>query len=248
MNDKIVWYQGIRDIHDRHFHDSWEERVDAINRRYDLAGDHMVLTHGPGIPMPWFNGDIEAIEPGNWVLAISLNHQLDRDGIEMLKHQASGISPEEAWWRQRRRMNTDRCYGQFFDPLARVAATALGEQLQREDEPEFATNRMIFVEICPYASNRFNMGWRTVAELLASDLGFQLAARVNHLLIHEGDPALVMINGGSAIAMVQHLYADALDWERIATTPAIHHERGASRKRCAIIVARSAWERSQHPS
>jgi hypothetical protein len=212
---KRPWYQGIREIHDRHFLDSWEARVEAINQLYQLTGEHMLISHGAGVPMPWFNGDIQAVEPGRWVLVISLNHQIDRDGTELPMHQASGTSPEDAWWLQRRRMNLDRWYGHFFGPLARVAATALEEQVAREDESAFATNRMIFVEICPYASNRFNLSWPVIEQLLATDLGFRLASEVNHLLIEKGEPALVMVNGTGAIAMFQHLYAHSLEWREM---------------------------------
>ena len=215
MVDQAPWYQGIREIHDQHFHESWDERVAAINQRYRLTGEHMLVSHGAGVPMPWFNGDIEAIEPGNWVLVISLNHQIDRDGLEILSNKGTGVSPQDAWWHKRRKMNSERWYGQFFGPLARVAAVALGEQVLREDESPFATNRMIFVELCPYASNRFALGWPIVVELLESDLGFRLASQVNQLFIREGEPALVMINGSSAIDMVQHVYGDMLHWREV---------------------------------
>lgn len=133
----------------------------------------------------------------------------------MLSDRASGSSPEDAWWHQRRRMNSERWYGQFFSPLARVAAAALEENVAREDESEFATNRMVFVEICPYVSKRFALGWPIVAELLQSDLGFQLASQVNRLLVQEGDPALVMVNGSSAISMFEHLYGGDLQWREM---------------------------------
>jgi hypothetical protein len=231
MGAKPVWHQGVRDIHDRYFHESWEERVNAINQRYGLADDHLLLTHGSGVPMPWFNGDIESIKPGKWVLVISLNHQIDRDGPEMLSDQASGSSPEDAWWHQRRKMNSERWYGQFFGPLARVAATALEEKVAREDESAFATNRMVFVEICPYVSKKFALGWPIVAELLRSDLGFQLAAQVNGLLVQEGKPALVMVNGSSAISMFEHLYGDDLHWLEIRHDSCDAPREGRSPKR-----------------
>ncbi|MBA3450051.1 MAG: hypothetical protein H0T18_02425 [Chloroflexia bacterium] len=215
MVEKAVWYQGIRDIHDRHIHDSWEERVDAINQRYQLRGEHILLTHGPGVPMPWFNGDIQSVEPGKWVLVISLNHQIDSNPSEAAPRMGSGSSVSDAWWNARRTMNMDRWYGQFFGPLARVAAAAMREPLSKQEEPSFSARRMVFVEICPYASNKFNLDWPIVKELHATDLGFRLASEVNHLLIEQGEPALVMVNGNSAIEMFRHLYANALDWREV---------------------------------
>ncbi len=79
------WYSPIRAIHDEHFYDPWEERLAQINARYGLQGDHALLTHGPGLPPPWFNGDIEAVEPGKWVLVISLNPRIDHRKQDALK-------------------------------------------------------------------------------------------------------------------------------------------------------------------
>ena len=61
MSNSEPWYGPIRAIHDEHFHDPWEERLTELNARFGLQGDDVFLTHGPGLPPPWFNGDIEAI-------------------------------------------------------------------------------------------------------------------------------------------------------------------------------------------
>ena len=209
------WYQEIQNIHDRHFSDPWQDRVDAINQRYRLSRQHMLFTPDPEGPMPWFNGDIEAVEPGRWVLVISLNHYVNPDARASRERDDGARNTPESYWDHRRTFNTEFWYRKFFGPLARVAATALGEPLTREQEPAFATNRMILVEICPYGSQKFSLPWQTVSELLSTDPGFQLAADVNRLLIERGQPALVMVNGRRAIDMFEHLYADALTWRDI---------------------------------
>src|SRR5829696_1175123 len=89
LKGETSWYQDVRHIHDRHFHDPWQDRADAINQRYCLSRKHMLLTPGPGVPMPWFNGDIEAVEPGRWVLVISLNPHTDPDAQDALDRYAS---------------------------------------------------------------------------------------------------------------------------------------------------------------
>ena len=165
--------------------------------------------------MPWFNGDIESVTPGQWVLAVSLNHQVDSDPSGASPLGGCGSSVSDVWWKSRRTMNTDRWYGRFFSPLARVAAAATGQQLAKEKESEFATRRMIFVEICPYVSNRFNLDWPVIKELLETDLGFRLASEINHLLIEKGEPALVLVNGNSAIVMFRHLYANELELQEV---------------------------------
>ena len=226
-----MWYQGIRDIHDRHFHESWQERADAINQRFQLSRGHILLTHGPGVPMPWFNGDIHSVEPGHWVLVVSLNHQIDSHAPEASSRQDSESFAKEARWNDRRTLNTDRWYGRFFGPLTRVAAAAMQEHLTSEQEPAFATNRMIFVEICPYASSRFDLQWPVIEELLTSDPGFRLASEVNHLLIEKGEPGLVMVNGTSAIDVFQHLYANALKWREIRYDSCHPPREGRNQKR-----------------
>jgi hypothetical protein len=215
LEDQTPWYQAIRDIHEQHFHDPWQERVDEINKRYALAGSHMLFTPDPDGPVPWFNGDIEAIEPGHWVLVISLNHYVNpASRSASVVHSIAGYTPE-TYWDHRRTFNTTHWYRKFFGPLARVAAVALGEELTKAQESTFATNRMIFVEICPYGSQKFSLSWQTVEELLTTDLGFRLAANVKRLLIERGHPSLVLINGVRAIDMFAHVYADTLRWREI---------------------------------
>jgi hypothetical protein len=209
------WYQEIREIHDRHFHDPWQERVDAINQRYLLSRHHMLFAPDSGVLVPWFNGNIEAVEPGRWILVISLNHYVDPVEREASGRDTGAQYTSATYWDQRRAFNMNHWYRDFFGPLARVAATALGDELTKEQEAAFATNRMIFVEICPYGSQKFSLSWQAVEELLATDLGFQRAAEVNRLLIEQGRPALVMVNGLRSIDMFEHLYADALTWQQI---------------------------------
>lgn len=208
------WYQEIRDIHNRHVHDTWQGRIDAINQRYALSGAHKLFTPDPDAPMPWFNGNIEAVEPGNWVLVISLNHYVNPDSLSTSGFDTTGSHTAETYLDHRLTFNTESWYGKFFGPLAQVAAAALGEQLTREQEPLFATNRMIFVEICPYGSQKFSLSWQTVEELLEKDLGFRRAAEVNRLLVEQGRPALVIVNGARSIDMFAHLYADVLTWRQ----------------------------------
>lgn len=215
LEGQTPWYQEIREIHDQHFHDPWQERADAINRRHALSRAHKLFTPAPGVPMPWFNGDIEAVEPGRWVLVISLNHYVNPAAREALDRDTAAQFTPETYWDHWRTFNMDHWYRDFFGPLARVAATALGDELTREEEPAFATNRMIFVEICPYGSQQFSLSWQDVEELLATDVGFQRAADVNRLLIEQGRPALVMVNGLASINMIEHLYPDALRWREI---------------------------------
>ena len=213
MTEPSTWYQEIRAIHDRHFNDPWQERANAINRRFNLPRPHMLLTHGPGVPMPWFNGDIERIEPGHWVLVISLNHQINPDKKEALDQYGFGMYTPDTYWEHWRTFNTEHWYPDFFAPLVRIASGGLGETVPREQEFTFPTNRMLFSEICPYGSNKFGMSRPMIEELQSSDMGFQLAAKINHVLITKGRPALVLVNGNPAVDAFHRKYIGSLRWQ-----------------------------------
>lgn len=216
MVEGTPWYQRIREIHDGHFHDPWQERADAINCRYQLSGSHRLVTHGPDIPLPWFIGDIEAVVPGRWVLAISLNHQVNPEAAYFRNRLGDPHPTADGYWDYCRTFNLQHCYRPFFGPLARVAATGLGQSLAKDQECAFAANQMIFAEICPYGSNRFQLGWPQIAELLAGDLAFQLAREVNRQLIELGRPALVMVNGVTAVETFERIHGEALKWDAVA--------------------------------
>jgi hypothetical protein len=215
MGEDRPWYQRIRDIHDEHFDAPWQERADAINKRFGLCGSHKLVTHGPGIPPPWFIGDIEAVVPGRWVLAVSLNHQVNPDAPYFRSRLGNPRPTPDSYWDYCRNFNRDHCYRRFFGPLAQVAAAGLGESLPSDQECTFATNRMIFTEICPYGSNKFNLGWAQVEAILKTDDGFRLAREVDCLLIEAGEPALVMVNGATAVEMFERVQGNALAWQEL---------------------------------
>lgn len=124
------------------------------------------------------------------------------------------LTRDSAWdfWRTH---NREWWYWRFFRPLVRVAAAALGESVATQAEPAYATERMVFVELCPYASRRFVLSPKTVAELTATDPGFRTAARVRRLLIDQGHPALVLVNGRAAVADFELVEQDRLAWDEV---------------------------------
>ena len=164
----------------------WTRHLRDLNRRYDLGGRDELTVPNEGLPPSWFVGDVEALEPGRWVLVVSLN-------------QGSWADKDEAWRRQQRDsvqndwdfwrlLNRKKWYGRFYSPMVRLGATALGEGVpgEREQQQEFATTRMVFVESCPYSSSRFARGGAILAGLLAEkDRGFQVLERVRRVLIEE---------------------------------------------------------------
>ena len=90
-----------------------------------------------------FNGDVEGLADAPWTLVVSLNHQMG----EYPNPPTAGN-----YWEFCRLHNQNHWYAGFFRPLVRVAATYLGKTVAADEEPEFASRRMVFVELCPYAS------------------------------------------------------------------------------------------------
>ena len=201
------WQAELRRLHDEALAVDWGDHLAELNARYCLQGRDALLTADVGLPPAWFNGDVEAIEPGCWVLVVSLN-----PGKPPAEFYGGELRRDNAWDFWRRHNSGKWWYWRFFRPLVRVAALALDEEVARETEPNFATERMVFVELCPYASRRFALPAETVAELSRSDPGFRTAARVRRILIEQGQPALVLVNGTAAVRDAEVVDADRLRW------------------------------------
>src|SRR5262245_24083751 len=93
------WLTEIRSLFDGAFADDWPAHVSDLNARYGLSADGELSVHVQESPL-WFIGDVEAIQPGAWVLAISLNpHAPPPDFYK------SGHTPEFYWklWRTHNR-------------------------------------------------------------------------------------------------------------------------------------------------
>lgn len=206
MTAPAPWLTELRSLFDGAFADDWSAHVSDLNARYGLAADGELSIHVPESPL-WFIGDVEAIQPGAWVLAISLNpHTPPPDFYE------SGHTPEFYWnlWRTHNR--DFFWYPKFYGPLARVAAATLGEELLRDQEPDFATTRMVFTNLSPYASRRFALRPDQVTRLVAKDSGFHMMAQINRLLINSARPAVVLVNGVPSMKAMAAVYGGKLSW------------------------------------
>ncbi len=205
------WLQKIRDLHDQHFAFDWYAHTIALNQRYGLRGDDAFTVNAPGLPPQWFNGDVEAIEPARWVLVESLNYNYSRAESDRQWWSQQRFD-SASWWDYMRRQNRTWWYPQFYGPLVRVAARALGEEVHADQESEFATTRMVFLEFCPYQSHRFWLPWETVDEMNRTDIGFHIAATLRKALIEEGLPALVLVNGKAAMRNFERIHEKELIW------------------------------------
>lgn len=213
MGPTPQWYDEVRSIHDEQFYQPWQQRIQELNRRFMLAGDHVLLTHGRSVPPVWFNGDIERIKRGDWALMVSLNPHIDPNARQAFDwYDSQGFDPQ-SWWEHWRRFNMEHWYWKFFRPRARLAAGALGEVLPREKEQWFATERMLFIELCPYGSQSFTLSKHAHERLVAADIGFLIAAKVRRLLIEQGRPAVIVVNGNAAVEDFSALAQANVAWD-----------------------------------
>lgn len=230
MDTHERWYGQIRAFHDDHFYDPWEERLTQINARLALREDDVFLTHGPGLPPPWFNGDIEVVQPHQWILVISLNPRLNpRSHTAQDWYRDQRFTPDTYWehWRQ---FNTQHWYPRFFSPLANLAAGALGIVVEPQAVPRFATDQMLFVELCPYGSQKFGLSRQAVEDLVGSEPGFKIAAEVRRILIEQGQPALILINGTEAVKDFESVESERIELNTVRYESVDEPARGKKRK------------------
>jgi hypothetical protein len=202
-----TWLSTLHSIHDDGFSRDWRSHLDKLNQDLRLEGEAALQTSFPNLPPIWFNGDLDSLAPGDWTLVISLNHQLAGKQVEP--------KPDE-FWDYCRTHNRDHWYSRFFRPLVRLSAAVFGEDISRLDEKEFATRRMIFVELIPYASKQFGLSDNQIAELILNDEGCKTEAEVVGLLIEGARPRLILVNGNAALAQFEISFAGKLrnwDWQ-----------------------------------
>ncbi|MXZ62295.1 MAG: hypothetical protein F4Y98_01465 [Chloroflexi bacterium] len=199
------WVQQLRALHDASFaaDRDWSAHLQAVNQRLGLTGRRQLATPAPTLPPSWFVGDVEALQPGRWVLFVGLNQKRSPD--DEAWHEAQNHSPQTYWdyWRW---LNRRAWYAHFYYPRVRIAAAALDVAIpgERAQQQEFATTEMVCVEICPYSSEEFGLRDPDLLELLASDEGFRIASGIRHTFIEEAQPAFVLVAGNQAITVIEH--------------------------------------------
>src|SRR5947209_8577516 len=124
------WLADLRKLHDKAFGFAWDAHVIALNEHFGFKGKKQLSLSIRGFPPMWFNGDLEGIEPGKWLLTIALNHQAD--------HYVDFPRPDgpDGAWRDYRVQNRKRWYPRFFGPLVRLSAAALGEHIPRSRDAQ----------------------------------------------------------------------------------------------------------------
>ncbi len=237
-----TWVQQLRELHDASFsadHD-WAAHMRSVNEDLGLEDRRELATPAPGLPPSWFVGDVECLQPGRWVLFVGLNQARSRH--DEAWHSAQGYTAQTYWdyWRL---LNRNAWYARYYSPRVRLAAAALDVEIPgtREQQQEFATTSIVFVEICPYSSERFQFADEDLLRLSEEDHGFRTAAELRRILIQHGRPAVVMVSGNQAVTMLERADGDHLTLGRARSYQSVsragkrlwhregHYRRGASR-------------------
>ena len=198
------WYQPIRDTHNRYFRGpdpqtTWQEHLAALNGRYasQLGGRHL-MNNAPSLPPPWFIGDIERVRDNPWVLIISINPKIDATDTDRMQEYLDRAFTPDTYWDECRLFQETRHWNQgFVSAFARLAAMGLGEDPPTGERAlrRFATDRILFVEACPYASDGSPLDEKLTVLLSHTDPGFKIAADVRRQLIERGRPRFFLVNG-----------------------------------------------------
>ncbi len=202
------WFRELRQLHDENFREDWTSHVNALNRELGLTGPDAFGLPARGLPPSWCVGDVEAVPPRQWVLAISLNQARREEDEEW--HLAQRYTKQTYWDHWRWLNRDDHWNPSFYRRFVRLAAQAMGVEMRPEMEQEFATTRMVFLELCPYPSRSFGLSDADIHRLTAVDRGFRVAARIRHVLMEEGQPGLVVVNGVPAIAAFERVHGDEI--------------------------------------
>ena len=200
------WHLGLRRIWDNAARElDWDAHIQSLNLRLGLDESAEFRSSFPGLPPIWFQGNVEVLLPREWTLVISLNHQLSGN---------SKVPSWDGYWDYCRTHVAEPFYARFFRPLVRLASLSMGESVSTTREGEYAVTRMVFTELCPYASRRFSIPPNHLASLLATDRGCVIASEMTDFLLTHGLPALVLVNGLAATEQFENHNRERLAWSK----------------------------------
>ena len=204
------WWTRVKALHEWSLGYDWATHIRELNATNGLTGDFALAPPIPSWPPAWFNGDIEHLQPNAWVLVVSLNPALAAPG-----HYDDTLASEDAWrfWLNH---NLDPGHWNrrsgFFPRLVEVASAAFGAGSAMLDRPTFATQQMLFLEFCPYASKSFmSKPWEEIQAIADGDVGFAVNRQIRSIVFTHGCPKLILVNGRCAVHDVNDYQRP--DWE-----------------------------------
>ncbi len=224
MDHETRWYDQIRTIVDTSSQEDWLSRLNQFNNRPPVkkAGTTFSLPKD-GHPPPWFNGDITALNPGEWVLVVMDNP--DADMISTL--DLDDDETPDAWWNHWRTFNAEHAdwtEKPVYPWLVETAAATFGIAIDGNsvEGHQFATNRMLFVDFCPYASSKWpTIEWeRDMKPIANRDPGISRARQIRQLIFDHGQPKCVLCFGRYATYDVKgeqfkehHMSRKSIGWK-----------------------------------
>jgi hypothetical protein len=194
----------------------WADYVQRLNSIHGLEGDDALSTlPNPDLPPAWFIGDVTRVVPEQWALVFSLNPKLDRDTAWYLNRQWD----RNSFWEFQ--TNWLRCWWNrsFHGPLTRLARYSIQSVAGSDetvDDRFFAARHLVFVELCPYASQRFALSPEVLTQMASDDIACKVEAEMTHIMLQEGRPALVLVNGNGAISSFETINRGRLDWVELS--------------------------------
>jgi hypothetical protein len=212
------WWQPLRELNERYFAGPsdgvrWDDHVDGLNKDLGLSAENQRLSTFPrrDLPPSWFIGDVTAVQPDEWVLVFSLNPATDDDGQFYAERKWNA----ESFWNFQTGWLHYWFNHAFHGPLARLASLSLGKPLaDSEQVRNFAATAMVFAELCPYSSRTFALSESTLERLREVDIACKVEAEMVDLMLAEGQPGLVLVNGNDAVQHFAATFGEALSWEQ----------------------------------
>jgi len=205
MSESQRWYDPIRKEFDASFNDTWAPRLARFSHELPTkaAATKFHLPH-KDVPPAWFNGNLTAMKPGEWVLVVSNNPH--GPGIGPTLPLADADASREGWWNHLHTVNPDGAnWGRpgVFPKVIDLAAAARGVDVSAGPgaSDDFAAERMLVIEFCPYASQTWpTIQWDPTMKQLAQETeGIRrYARRIRGLLFEYGQPKAVLCLGQEA--------------------------------------------------
>ncbi len=211
MHKANEWWRSVKALDTWSHTYDWKTHLETVNQKFRLSGERELVLSVKGWPPAWFTGNIEALRPREWVLVVSLNPARPSP-----QHYA-GRTGDDSWafWCEH---NLDSSFWnkstKFFPRLAELARRALPRYASTLDDESIASDHMLFLEFCPYASTKYPFevwdrayGAKSLAD---SDIGFAINRQIRHLAFHHGQPLIALIQGGHARSDIEDFQCPGL--------------------------------------
>jgi hypothetical protein len=218
--DQVLWWEPIKELDLSARQIDWTSHLARLNERYDLPPETAFSCSIPDWPPAWFTGNIEALQPGRWVLVVSIN-----PAAPAPNHYQDhlGSDPWTFWTEHNRDSSHWNRRTKFFPRLADLSRTALELDPEKYGDEDVASEYMLFLEFCPYASGQFR-GWRWdgrggVQELANGDIGFAINRQIRQIAFLHGQPKLALLQGAQAAFDVKDYQDPGMIQDYVSNNP-----------------------------